>query len=299
MFPKRKYTHILVILSLCASCVIGKDFYCPDIPDWRHKPLKERLDYTQYDLVKEGVFVANANKIYFETKGKHDAHILLQNEPGEYKSKTYEAVLGGNGNTVSELRSNSYGPKIGTLETPGILNETEYRSFWITWDTTLAIGHGTKIDISSIILFAKLDFPIKSMRISYGWGSDGFFRFPDKSDFVTSPQTTTPTSINTSDIRSTQNGITDALIPDKGTSVSRQDEYKLFFIVFAITTGCLGVMLLSTLIGFCCLWNKKKATEMGTRYQPNPVGGVIYEGLRGREQELTYQNEQYYDDLSA
>ncbi|XP_052765451.1 uncharacterized protein LOC128206808 [Mya arenaria] len=135
------------------------------------------------------------------------------------------------------------------------------------------------------------------MRISYGWGSDGFFRFYENSDVVTSPQTATSTKKETSDSRSTQNRITDALLPGSGPILSRQDEDKPSFIlvVLATSTACLGFVLLSTLIGFCCLWNKKNATEMGTYSQPNPGRGEHFEG---REPYCICQNQEHHATVS-
>ncbi|XP_052763979.1 uncharacterized protein LOC128205947 isoform X2 [Mya arenaria] len=268
MLPIQKYTHSLVFISLWTLRVPGKELFCPGIPDWRNKSCEERVDYTQYDLVREGFFVASAGNFLFETKGKHDAHILLQNEPEVYSRNVYEVVLGSDLNRMSVLRSSCHGPCIDDLETPGILNETEYRSFWITWNTSLAIGQGTKIDISNIILFTRMDFPIKSMRISYGWGSDGFFRFHDKY---------------------------------RGTTISRKDEDKpsVLTVALATSTGFCFVILLSTILWVCYLWNKRKSTGMETHSQPNPVGGEHYEGLRGREQESVYQNEEQYASVSV
>ncbi|XP_052763983.1 uncharacterized protein LOC128205949 [Mya arenaria] len=298
MLPIQKYTLNLVLILLWTLRVTGKELYSPGVPDWRNKSCEERVDYTQYDLVREGFFVASERQILFETKGKRDAHIILQNEPEEYSSNVYEVVLGSAQNSMSVLRLSCHGPRIDNLETPGILNETEYRPFWITWNTILAIGRGTKINISRIILFTRLDFPINSMRISYGWGSVGFFRFHDK--YADSRHQTTISRKETTDIRSTKNCSTDALLPGRGTTISKQDTDKPAFIVVALSTstGCLGFMILSALF-FWCLWNKRKTNGMGTHSQPYSVGGEHYEGLRGREQEAVYQNEEHYACVSV
>ncbi|WAR17325.1 CPMD8-like protein [Mya arenaria] len=214
----------------------------------------------------EGVFVASAKQILFETKGKNDAHILLQNEPEKYLSDVYEVVLGLNSNTESHLRLLQQGTVLCSLKTPDILTAKEYRPFWITWNTTLAIGKGTRIDISSIILLTRLDFPINSMRISYGFGSSGYFRFHDKSDVVSTHQTTTSRR--------------DAL----------HDTRSSIVIALAISTGCLGFILLSATLGGCFLWNKRKSTVMGTHSQANPVSGEHYEELRRKEQDSEYQH---------
>ncbi|XP_052763985.1 uncharacterized protein LOC128205950 isoform X2 [Mya arenaria] len=278
MFLIQQFTKCIVLISLWTSYLTAEDFYCPDIPNLNKSRL-ERVNYTQYDLVKEGVFVASAKQILFKTKGKHNAHILLQKEPEDFLTNVYEVVLGADRNTISYLRLHQHGQRLDALKTSGILNETEYRSFWITWNSILAIGQGTRIDINSIILLTRLDFPINSMRISYGWGSDGFFRFHDKSDNATSPRTTTPRR-ETSDHQSTQKALSDSL----------QDKHSSIVIALATSTGCLGFILLSTLLGVCFLWNKRKATGMGTHSQANPVGGEHYEGLRGREQNSVYQH---------
>ncbi|XP_052763980.1 uncharacterized protein LOC128205947 isoform X3 [Mya arenaria] len=262
--------------------LLGKDF------SWQVREIF-------YSKLKINIYVSTSRL------GKHDAHILLQNEPEVYSRNVYEVVLGSDLNRMSVLRSSCHGPCIDDLETPGILNETEYRSFWITWNTSLAIGQGTKIDISNIILFTRMDFPIKSMRISYGWGSDGFFRFHDKLDFVTSTLTTTSTTTETFYSRSTHKGKTDVFLPDRGTTISRKDEDKpsVLTVALATSTGFCFVILLSTILWVCYLWNKRKSTGMETHSQPNPVGGEHYEGLRGREQESVYQNEEQYASVSV
>ncbi|WAR17326.1 hypothetical protein MAR_031920, partial [Mya arenaria] len=78
----------------------------------------------------------------------------------------------------------------------------------------------------------------------------------------------------------------------QGKPSSKKDEDDRSYIVIglATSTGCLGAMLLLTLLSVCLLWKKMNASAIGPHSQANTVGGEHHEGLRGREQDLEYQH---------
>ena len=72
-------------------------------------------------------------KFNFGVKGKSDAHILFSNCPN---CDGYEIVIGGSGNTQSMLREGKQRKDTQQkVSTPNILSDTEWRRFWITYDT--------------------------------------------------------------------------------------------------------------------------------------------------------------------
>lgn len=80
--------------------------------------------------------------------------------------------------TIRFWHSPGYGIKLASHQTPGILSEDEWRSFWITWDkNTITFGNGS-IPHDSVLLQWRMDKKIKIEQVGFAsaWGSLAEFR---------------------------------------------------------------------------------------------------------------------------
>lgn len=81
----------------------------------------------------------------FEVMACSDAQIMLAHIPGSYDSEAYRIDLGTEGNkktTITKLPAGS-DPPPRSVDTPGILNCTGTKPFWITiGGTSFVIGQG-------------------------------------------------------------------------------------------------------------------------------------------------------------
>ncbi|KAL4219903.1 hypothetical protein ACF0H5_020315 [Mactra antiquata] len=66
-------------------------------------------NYGKYDPYSDNVRVDYTTSIKFQTKGSHDAHILLQNDRHNYDSRIVEIVIGGWDNSKSAIRNKQQG----------------------------------------------------------------------------------------------------------------------------------------------------------------------------------------------
>lgn len=151
-----------------------KEYYCPVYP---YDP-----DYKIFDLHSDGVIIDNRLNITFQTKGARDAHILLQNERNVVNRSVIEIVLGGGANTWSGMRNGTrIGATFGTVidaKLGAVLDPNVYQTFWISWSGgCVKVGKENIVGTNKILDWCGLTFPISGMRIGYGWGSDGYFKF--------------------------------------------------------------------------------------------------------------------------
>ena len=95
--------------------------------------------------------------VVFKVKGCSDAFINLQGIPGVSKSDSYEVLLGSAGNRKSAIRPVDIGskPKV-VADTPGILNCTAFRTFWIRWDGgKIQVGRGSIYGINRFLSWSE------------------------------------------------------------------------------------------------------------------------------------------------
>lgn len=69
----------------------------------------------------------------FRVKSANDAHIALTTSEAE-SDPMLEVFIGGWKNTKSVIRKNRTKPDVVEVETPDIVNGSEFRGFWIRWD---------------------------------------------------------------------------------------------------------------------------------------------------------------------
>lgn len=86
--------------------ILAKTYYCP----YR----SGGVYYPQFDLYNDGVKVNQMTSFRFQTKGRNDAHLLLQYDRNNYYSNVIEIVIGGWGNSQSVIRNSQQGTNRAT-----------------------------------------------------------------------------------------------------------------------------------------------------------------------------------------
>lgn len=90
-------------------------------------------------------------------------------------------MIGGWGNTKSVIRKNKAKPDKVEVETPGIVNGGEFRSFWIRWDGGI-VSAGREGETIPFISWADPEpFPIGFVGVCTGWGASGTWKIEGKS----------------------------------------------------------------------------------------------------------------------
>lgn len=99
-----------------------------------------------------------------------DAHIALMTTSrvaDQPLDPYYEIVLGGYNNQKSDIRKPGNGGLMAQVETPDILNEFEYRTFWISWkDGVVKFGQGSIVGELELLRYedpAPLDVSLVSL----------------------------------------------------------------------------------------------------------------------------------------
>ena len=88
----------------------------------------------------------------FKVKACNDAHIALSSQLGITYIHTYEIVLGAYRNMESLIRNATQGNPWVIHSTPGIVNCTELRTFWVGWDSGLIrVGRGGEIGMDQFM----------------------------------------------------------------------------------------------------------------------------------------------------
>jgi hypothetical protein len=124
---------------------------------------EDKLEYRWYP-VSNGI-------IQFRVRAPNDAHLALCANECE-ADPMYEVFLGGWKNTKSVIRKNRTKPDI-EADTPDILNDGEFRGFWIRWmDNTITVGHEGQV--AAFLTFEDSEaIPINYVGVCTGWGACG------------------------------------------------------------------------------------------------------------------------------
>ncbi|KAH3877726.1 hypothetical protein DPMN_001603, partial [Dreissena polymorpha] len=136
------------------------------------------VDYSQFNPVHDGLRVNTITSLAFQTKGKNDAHILLQNNNNDFEYKVVEIVIGGWGNTLSVIRNKQQGEALCKNE-GHVLSSSSLQWFWVSWNGgCVKVGKGPNVGGSQIMQWCGLNFSINGIRFSYGFGSGGTYLIP-------------------------------------------------------------------------------------------------------------------------
>lgn len=117
----------------------------------------------------------------FRVKACHDAHVALASTLADTRQHAYEIVLGASGNQYTIIRNMTLDFPVMTVHTPGILDCTEMRKFWISWEGGLVrVGYGLRAGLQTIMEWQDTDpYAIHAYGISTGFGASGVWQLID------------------------------------------------------------------------------------------------------------------------
>jgi len=136
-------------------------------------------------------FQPASNYLEFKVRSCNDAHILLTTSLFD-ETDGYEIVVGGYGNTASDIRRGSHGEILLQVYTPDIMSCDEYLPFWIRWgDNAVEFGSG-RLDDHIIMRLSDPQQPIiRAMSVTSWLTAPGEYHFP-QSNIVSSRAYTFP-----------------------------------------------------------------------------------------------------------
>lgn len=138
-----------------------------------------------YQLVPE-VQINNKTFITFMVKAAADAHVALRAVYGDVDRKTYEIVIGTDGNTKSIIRYGAGGPIMVESMTMNILSEEEFRYFWVNWaNNKIEVGRGANYGVGAFLQWTippSKQFNINCLAVSTGTPSRGQWEFAELLD---------------------------------------------------------------------------------------------------------------------
>lgn len=138
-------------------------------------------DYIYHD---SGLVVTGVNSISFDVSAKNDAHVALSisnidgSTSGQDKD-VYEIVIGGWGDSQSVIRKSKQGSNLCTASTPDIVENGEYRPFWISWENGLfSFGKGHTVGSNKVCDWQDNNpRAVNYVSVATGWGSEGDWSF--------------------------------------------------------------------------------------------------------------------------
>ena len=91
--------------------------------------------------------IVNQNSLVFQVQACRDAHVALSELFNNIQTRTYEIIIGGNGNTNSFLRDFATGQEKIKIDTPNIMDCNNYKAFWVKWaaDGRITVGEGAVV----------------------------------------------------------------------------------------------------------------------------------------------------------
>lgn len=130
------------------------------------------IDLHTEDRLEYNFFPNTSGFVQFRIKAPNDAHIALSTAAAEV-NPMYEVFIGGWGNSKSIIRKNRTKPDVAEEPTPGILNENEFRGFWIRWQNgTISVGREN--EVPPILSWTDYEqVPIEYVGFCTGWGASG------------------------------------------------------------------------------------------------------------------------------
>ncbi|CAH1961261.1 unnamed protein product [Acanthoscelides obtectus] len=136
----------------------------------RGKDRCEELDTE--DKLEYSFFPNNTGFAQFRVRAPNDAHIALTPTAAEVEPM-YEIFIGGWGNSRSVIRKNRTKPDVAETPTPGILNENEFRGFWVRWQgPTITVGR--EGEIPPFLSYTDHEvLNIQYIGVCTGWGATG------------------------------------------------------------------------------------------------------------------------------
>lgn len=125
---------------------------------------EDKLEYKFYPVFN--------GSVQFKVRAPNDAHIALTSGDSE-SDPMYEVFIGGWSNSKSVIRKNRTKPDVAEFDTPSILNDGEFRGFWIRWaDNTITVGR--EGEAAAFLTYEDSEMvPINYVGVCTGWGAVG------------------------------------------------------------------------------------------------------------------------------
>ncbi|KAK3100647.1 hypothetical protein FSP39_023031 [Pinctada imbricata] len=127
--------------------------------------------------------ISNKTFITFMVKAAGDAHLALSAVYGDVDRKTYEIVIGADGNTKSVIRYGAGGTVVAEAITMNIISVKEFRYFWISWaDHKVEVGRGAKYGHGRFLHWpvpANRQFNVNCLSVSTDTASRGQWEFAE------------------------------------------------------------------------------------------------------------------------
>lgn len=130
--------------------------------------------------------INNKTFLTFMIKAAGDAHIALSAVYSDVDRKTVEIVIGTDGNTKSMIRDGAMGQLKSEAITMNVLNEKEFRYFWISWaDHHIEVGRGAQYGYGRFLHWhipPHRQFHINCLAVTTGKMSRGQWEFAELLD---------------------------------------------------------------------------------------------------------------------
>jgi len=97
--------------------------------------------------------IMGQNSVVFRVQSCKDAHLALSEVFNNVQIRTYEIIIGGNGNTNSFIRDYETRTEVQKVETPNIMDCNNSKAFWAKWETSgrITVGQGAAIGYSTFL----------------------------------------------------------------------------------------------------------------------------------------------------
>ncbi|KAL4227724.1 hypothetical protein ACF0H5_013159 [Mactra antiquata] len=136
----------------------------------------EIVDYTENNMTEAGIYLKGQSSLVFELQTSRDAYISLYEDIIHHTINSTEVVLGGQANTISEIRS--AGTSKAMHEEAGIVTDAEYQSFWITWATNkIRVGKGDLPYSNQIMSWDGISHDVNYISIGTANGASAEWKF--------------------------------------------------------------------------------------------------------------------------
>lgn len=158
--------------------------YLPNCLKFTHLSFLTELDTV--DELKYNFYPVSNGICQFRVRAPNDAHLAFCSDAAE-ADPMYEVFLGGWKNTKSIIRKNRTKPDVAESDTPDILNDGEFRGFWIRWDgNTITVGHEGQP--AAFLTYEDTEtVPINYVGVCTGWGACGSWIIEGKIVFDVDP----------------------------------------------------------------------------------------------------------------
>ncbi|CAH1779588.1 unnamed protein product [Owenia fusiformis] len=138
-----------------------------------------------------GVDISWETGFVFQLVAKMDAHILLTSKMNTYTGKVYELILGGNENNDCMIKDQFAAEQsVARVPCPGVLNENERRTFWVSWKNgKIEFGRSNIIGFDPLVAYQDAaPLRVRHLALATETGISGHWVFytlsPDISKFI-------------------------------------------------------------------------------------------------------------------